>query len=179
MMTHKGAYRVKRLQFGVSVAPNLFQRFTDTRLARIPGALSFFDDILKVGNGEKQLAERLSHVLQRFAADGLRIKREKYMYNVDSLEFLGHQLTAEGIRPTDSKVRAIKNAPVPKTKVELQAFLGLLLFYSAFLRERATIAEPLHRLLKKDVEFKWTKTDNIAFEGVKKFIFKYFVSTLQ
>ncbi|XP_058038731.1 uncharacterized protein K02A2.6-like, partial [Ahaetulla prasina] len=77
------------------------------------------------------------------------------------------RIDREGIHPTESKVRAIRKAPVPKTKMELQAFLGLVNFYAVFLRNKATVAEPLHKLLAKTAAWSWGKAEARAFEGVK------------
>ncbi|XP_060092259.1 uncharacterized protein K02A2.6-like, partial [Heteronotia binoei] len=46
IVTHRGAFRVKRLQFGVSVAPGIFQSIMDSLLKGIPGVQPFFDDVL-------------------------------------------------------------------------------------------------------------------------------------
>lgn len=78
------------------------------------------------------------------------------MHNrVPQVEFLGYLIDGNGIQPTASKLRAIKEAPKPKTKAELQAFLGLLNFYGIFLKQKVTIAEPLHKLLGKMTAWKW------------------------
>ncbi|KAB0801764.1 hypothetical protein PPYR_03950 [Photinus pyralis] len=170
IITHKGAYRVRRLQFGVTVAPNLFQRFIDTRLNGITGVFPFFDDVLIVGKTEIELSNRLHEVLRRFAADGLRLKEDKCVFNVREIEFLGHRIDSHGIHPSEKKVRAIKEAPEPESKEQLQAFLGILSFYSGFLKDRATVAEPLYRLLDKTNTWKWTNRERNAFEAVKNLI---------
>ncbi|XP_058023851.1 LOW QUALITY PROTEIN: uncharacterized protein LOC131190532 [Ahaetulla prasina] len=73
----------------------------------------------------------------------------------------------KGIHPTESKVKAIRKAPAPKNKAELQAFLGLVNFYAVFLKNKATVAEPLHRLLGKNTVWSWGKSEHRAFEAVK------------
>uniref|UniRef100_A0A671TD66 Reverse transcriptase/retrotransposon-derived protein RNase H-like domain-containing protein n=1 Tax=Sinocyclocheilus anshuiensis TaxID=1608454 RepID=A0A671TD66_9TELE len=54
------------------------------------------------------------------------------------VEFLGFRVDKDGIKPTCEKVEAIQKAPPPRNKTELQAFLGLLNFYSCFLPNKAT-----------------------------------------
>lgn len=71
--------------------------------------------------------------------NGLRVKKEKCIFHANFIEFLGHKIDAEGVQPTTDKLKAIKEASRPKNKQELQAFLGLLSFYSAFLKNRATV----------------------------------------
>ncbi|XP_060518103.1 uncharacterized protein K02A2.6-like [Cylas formicarius] len=149
IITHKGPFRSKRLQFGVSVAPQIFQRFMDMRLTGIPGVLPYYDDILIVGHSETDLDRKVREVLTRFREDGLNLRRDKCIFHTKSIEFLGFSISAEGIRPTKEKVKAIVNAPAPTNKTELQAFLGLINFYHVFLEDKATIANPLHDLLHK------------------------------
>ncbi|XP_060546945.1 uncharacterized protein K02A2.6-like [Pantherophis guttatus] len=81
--------------------------------------------------------------------------------------FLGYLIDESGIRPTPGKLRAIKEAPPQKNKTELQAFLGLLNFYNIFLPQKATTAEPLHRLLDRKAEWKWGERERKAFEDIK------------
>ncbi|XP_015277779.1 PREDICTED: uncharacterized protein LOC107119720 [Gekko japonicus] len=71
------------------------------------------------------------------------------------------------LHPTDDKVKAIKEAPRPCNKKELQSFLGLLNFYHTFLPHKASVAAPLHALLHKDVKWRWGPEQERAFEGVK------------
>lgn len=66
------------------------------------------------------------------------------------MDFLGHQISTEGIKPLENKVIAIKNMKPPTDKRDLQVFLGGINFYARFIKNRATIAEPLHRLLDAD-----------------------------
>ncbi|KRY96917.1 putative mitochondrial protein -like protein, partial [Trichinella pseudospiralis] len=66
------------------------------------------------------------------------------------LNQISFEVDATGIHPAKAKVQAIHDAPTPKNKQQLQAFLGLLNFYYSFLKNKATVAEPLHRLLDKN-----------------------------
>lgn len=86
------------------------------------------------------------------------------------MNFLGYLVNGQGVRPTTEKVQAITQAPTPKNKEELQSFLGLLNFYHTFLYDKATVAEPLHRLLDKKATWRWTRQHDEAFKGVKKLL---------
>ncbi|XP_030380504.1 uncharacterized protein K02A2.6-like [Scaptodrosophila lebanonensis] len=152
--THKGAYKVTRLQFGISSAPGISQSFIENLLQNIHGVLPYFDDIVVMGKTEEELAERLIQVFSRFDKAGLRLRRDKCQFGVPSIEFLGFKNDACGIRPTTDKK-------------QLQSFLGLLNFYHAFLPQKATVAEPLHRLLDKHARWKWDGEHQRAFEEVK------------
>ncbi len=165
--THRGAFKCNRLQFGVSSAPGIFQRFIECLLQGIPGTFPYFDDILIKGATMQELSQRFRAVLKRFSEAGILLKQDKCIIGAEKIEYLGYQVDASGIRPRSEKVEAIHNAPVPKKKEELQAFLGLLNFYHAFLRNKASVAEPLHRLLDKAVPWNWLPIHDEAFRRVK------------
>ncbi|KRX12153.1 Uncharacterized protein T07_10948, partial [Trichinella nelsoni] len=99
IITHRGAFRVKRLQFGISAAPGIFQNVIDKTVAGIQGVLPYFDDILIAASDEKELANRLETVLHRFAKAGLRLKADKCKFCLPRVEFLGFEVDATGIHP--------------------------------------------------------------------------------
>lgn len=144
IVTHRGAFKCRRLQFGISVAPGLFQNLMERLLQGLPGAVPYFDDVLISASSRNELISRVRAVLLRFRESDLKLKKSKCMIGVPNVEFLGYLIDAKGIHPTPSKVATIKQAATPTCKAELQAFLGLLNFYSVFLPHKATVAEPLH-----------------------------------
>ena len=86
---------------------------------------------------------------------------------MSSVEYLGHRIDIQGLHPTEDKLRAIKDAPEPKNMGELKAFLGMLLYYSIFIPNMATVLAPLYQLLKQDVEWKWTAVEQATFKKAK------------
>ncbi|KRY28513.1 Transposon Tf2-9 polyprotein [Trichinella spiralis] len=170
IITHRGAFRAKRLQFGISAAPGIFQNVIDKTVAGIQGVLPYFNDILIAASDEKELANRLETVLHRFPKAGLRLKSDKCKFCLPRVEFLGFEVDATGIHPAKAKVQAIQDAPTPKNKQQLQAFLGLLNFYHSFLKNKATVAEQLHRLLDKNARWTWTGKHKKAFKDVKRLL---------
>lgn len=168
--TTKGLFKVKRLPFGISAAPAIFQRMMETTLAGIQGVSVYLDDIIVSGNNVKEHAQRLDEVLSRLSEKGLRLKQEKCRFGISSVEFLGHKIDAQGVHTTEEKVKAILEAPKPTDKTSLQAFLGLLAFYDRFLENRATVAAELYKLLEKNTPWKWEQKHQAAFEALKKMI---------
>ncbi|UYV60338.1 K02A2.6-like [Cordylochernes scorpioides] len=168
--THKGLFKVNRLPFGISCAPGIFQRRMESLIAKIPGVVVYLDDILVTGKDEMEHDLRLREVLKSIQRMGLTLKKEKCEYKKSSLIFLGCRIDAEGIHPTEEKCEAIKNFPKPENKKELQSFLGLLNFYSKFLKDRTTVLEPLHRLLNKINCWKWKEVEDRAFREAKNLI---------
>ena len=88
--THKGLYRYRRLPFGISSAPALFQRTMEQILQGIPGVVAFMDDIELTGATVEEHLDRLDQVLQRLEEHGLRLRKSKCEFLKDRVEYLGH-----------------------------------------------------------------------------------------
>ena len=168
--THRGLFRYTRLPFGVSSAPGIFQRAMENLLRGIRGVVVYIDDILITGVTNEEHKMALEEVLQRLETANLRLKKSKCRFMQDSVTFLGHKIDAKGIHPLPEKVRAICEAPTPKTVSELKAYLGLLTYYSRFLPNMATTLEPLYALLRSDNQWKWAEEQQEAFEASKKLL---------
>ena len=72
------------------------------------------------------------------------VKESKCFFAVHSLSFLGYQVSPEGLAPLPSKVSAIKNYQLPRTKRQLKAYLGMYQFYARFVKGYAELLQPLH-----------------------------------
>ncbi|KRY49757.1 Uncharacterized protein T03_12337 [Trichinella britovi] len=77
IITHKGAFKAKRLQFGIASAPGIFQRFMDSLLSNLEGVVPYFDDVLIVAESQHELLEVLRRVFDRLRDAGIRLNREK------------------------------------------------------------------------------------------------------
>ena len=170
IVTHRGAFKVKRLQFGILCAPGYFQALMEKLLFGIPGIFIYFDDIVIATKTREEFEVTLEMVLSRLKEAGLRLKREKCEFEVSEIEFLGFVISKEGIRPSETKFAAIQKYPEPKTKKELQQFLGLINFYAPFLKDKESVAEPLHRLLDKDRQWSWSNVTRKSFYETKKLL---------
>ena len=165
--THRGLYRYNRLPFGVASAPALFQRTMDTILQGLDGVICYIDDILISGKTEEEHLEILRKVLQRLKEHGIRLKKSKCEFLKPSVQYLGHRIDADGIHATDSKLKAITEAPTPKNLQELRSFLGLLNYYGRFIPRLSSLIHPLNELLRQDSTWKWTKACHKAFQEAK------------
>lgn len=165
--THRGLFRVTRLPFGVATAVAIFQRYMEELLAGLPMVHVYLDDIIVGGRTEEEHHRNLRAVLNRIQEDGVRLSKDKCAFGVSEVVFLGYRIDSQGIYPTEEKVKALKEAPAPKDKQQLQSFLGLLNFYNRFLRGAAHTLEPLHRLLGKDSPWRWGPDEDHAFINAK------------
>ena len=168
--THRGLYQYTRLPFGVASSPAIFQKVMDTILQGIQNVFCYLDDILITGPTEEIHLANLEEVLQRLQRYGIRAKRAKCAFMQPAVEYLGHKVDAQGLHTTDKKVEAVLKAPQPKNVTELRSFLGLLHYYHKFLPNLSSELKPLNRLLKSDINWKWTQECSEAFIKAKKLI---------
>ena len=93
----------------------------------------------------------------------------KCVFGAPSVSYLGHRIDNQGISPDQNKVEAVRLFPRPDTLTKLRAFLGMASFYRRFISNFASIARPLHNLLKKgaDVGKDWTQSHELAMLELK------------
>ena len=96
----------------------------------------------------------------------MRLKQEKCSFLLSSVEYLGHTISREGLKTSDSKVKAISNAPAPSNVSELRSFIGLVNYYGKFLPDLATTLTPLYDLLRAK-KWSWGKEQEESFREIK------------
>ena len=109
----------------------------------------------------------MSAVLQKLAAAGMKLKPDKCFFMLQEVEYLGHKISANGLEPTQEKVRAIAEAPPPRNVTQLKSFLGMLNYYGKFLPNLSTCLAPLYSLLQKRSHWSWGTKQHKAFEEAK------------
>ena len=166
--THKGLYRYKRLPFGVSSALGIFQRIMDQLLQGVKFTVCRLDDILISGGSPGEHLAILEDVFRRLQEHGIRLNPAKCIFFQSGLQFLGHWIDKNGIRPLPQKMDAVMQAKSPTNVTELKSYQGLLNYYGKFLPNLATTLHPLHDLLQKDRPWKWTEACETAFVNSKK-----------
>ena len=113
---------------------------------------------------------RLRNVLRRIRDSGLKLNKEKCMFNVSELTYLGHILTSEGVKPDPKKKRAITNMQFPQSKNELRTFPGMVNCLRKFVPNLSDITAPLRELLEKDCRWYFDKVHENAFNKLKSII---------
>jgi hypothetical protein len=129
----------------------------------------YIDDLMiYTKTDDIQEHERLGKkVLKRLEEHDLFAKPEKCTFGVKEVEFLGMIVSREGIKMDDSKVKAIREWPTPKTVRGVRSFLGLANFYHRFIEGYAQVARPLNDLTKKNTPFAWKEAQQTAFDTLK------------
>ena len=166
--THKGLYRFKRLSFGVNSAAEIFQESIRQALNGLNGVINFSDDILVYGRNKADHDSNLKNVFQRLREKNLTLNANKCKFRQDSIEFLGHIFTAEGMNPCPNKLQDIINIQPPKTISEVRSLIGMMNFCgSRFVPDYATLTHDLRQLTQKNSVFKWTRKHDKILQTLK------------
>lgn len=171
--TPNGRYRWLRMPFGISTAPEEYQRRQHEILEGLKGISNIADDILVYGCGdtiEEATADHDKHllaVLGRARENNLKFNEKKMRLRLPEVSYIGHLLTATGVQPDPEKIRAVVEMPRPQDKAGVQRFLGFVNYLARCLAQLSTVCEPLRRLTDKDAIWAWLPQHEQAIEKVK------------
>ena len=166
-ITPNGRYFYKRLPFGISSAPEIFQRTVEEILKGMDFVLCYFDDILVFSEDVNLHEKHLDDVLKKLHSHHLRLKKEKSQLRQTEIEFLGHIISGDGVKPDPGKVEALMNMPDPKNVAELQRLLGLVNFLGRYVPDLSSTLKPVTQLLVKDTAWSWEAPQRKALDKVK------------
>ncbi|KAE9114009.1 hypothetical protein PF010_g9861 [Phytophthora fragariae] len=169
-MTWRGLYKFVHMPFGLTNAPSTFQRMMNGVLRGLTWVtcLVYLDDIVVFTRGgiERHVVE-LANVLERLSQAGLTLKLKKGLFAAKSMEYLGHELSCDGVRPLPRLISAVQEFPRPTDAVEAKRFVHLTGYYRRFVEGFGSMMAPITKLLRKDAEWEWTPAQESAFEYVK------------
>jgi hypothetical protein len=150
--TYQSLYEFLVMPFGLTNAPATFQHVMNTifRDFLCKFVLVFMDDILVYSPTLADHIQHLTLVLQVLAKHQFFIKESKCLFTHQSLEYLGHVITSEGIATDPSKVAVVNQWPVLTNAKELRGFLGLAGYYRRFIKNYGIISHPFTNMLKKE-----------------------------
>lgn len=165
--THKGYFRYTRLPFGVCFAPSLFQATMDKILAGLPSTSAFIDDVISGASSTDSHLDILRSVFNCLRRSGVKTQLSKCRFMERSVSYLGHRIDAEGIHPTDERLRAIRDMSRPENRKQLKSFLGAINYYARFIPHLQSTCAPLHQLTRNDVPWTWSAEHDAIFTALK------------
>ena len=172
IITPFGLFEFPYMTFGLRNAAQTFQRFMDRVTIGLDFCFTYIDDILIASQNETQHKEHLRILFGRLQQHGIAINPNKCVFRQKSVNFLGHMISAEGIKPLPEKVQAIVDFQEPATEKGLRRFLGMLNFYNRFLKDIASIQAPLLKVISgrkrnNNAKIEWTPELKQSFRRVK------------
>ena len=158
-----------RVPFGLVNSGAYFSQLMSIILKGIKGVfvINYLDDILVYSEDFKSHLLHLKEVFRRLRHANLRLNLSKCEFVKTSVEYLGHVIDGNGLRPSPHKVAAIQNAPPPKNVRGVRSFVGLLSYYRRYISKFSEVAEPLINLTRKNTKFIWDDDCQKSFETLK------------
>ena len=166
-ITPFGRYCFKRLPFGISSAPEVFQRKMSEILNGLEGVVCLMDDVLVFGRNYEEHNKQLETVLQKLSESKVTLNREKCEFAQPEITFLGQVIDKNGVHPDPQKVEAITKIPVPNNRTEARRFLGMATQLSKFCPQLSEQAKPIRDLLSAKNEWLWGEPQQKSFDSIK------------
>jgi hypothetical protein len=163
-----GKYQYKRLPMSVKTSPGIFQRIMYELLGNIPNIQVYLDDSLITSNGKfEEHAAIMEQVLEILQKANFRANLRKCYCGGSKIDYLGYEITRDGIQPQTKKVEAILKLSTPKTKRQLGHLLGMINYYRDMWQKRSYMLAPLTGLVSPLVKYKWGEEQHKAFDYIK------------
>ncbi|GFY29442.1 retrovirus-related Pol polyprotein from transposon 412 [Trichonephila clavipes] len=165
----QGLWQFKVMPFGLCNAPATFERLMETMLKGLTfeACLIYLDDVIIGGRTFEEHLQNIQKVLSKLRDANLKLNPSKCKFFQKEVNYLGHIISAEGVRTDPEKVSAVKNWKRLENLRELRSFLGLCTYYRKFVRGFSNIAGPLHKLTESKQKFQWTKECEDSFLQLK------------
>lgn len=157
-VTPDGHFEYLRMPYGLANAPAVFQRAICATLGKLQYtiALVYMDDILIPSETVEQGLLYLEQILEVLQKSGFSLNISKCSFLQSKITYLGREISADGIRPSERKVEALTRVPSPSNVKQVRQFMGLAGYFRKFIADFARRTACINQLTKKDVPFTWT-----------------------
>jgi hypothetical protein len=171
----QGLYEWNVMPFGLTNAPAVFQRIMNEAFEEYlyDFVIIYIDDILIYSRNWKEHLEHIRKVFDVLRMIDMKVKLKKCEFGKKNIEYLGHVVGTDGIKPDKKKIEKVKNLKKPENITELRAILGLCGYYRKFVKDFSKIVKPMTELLKKDNAFEWNEKCEKALEILKEKLINY------
>jgi hypothetical protein len=139
-------------------------------LEGLEGVFVIMDDILVHATNQEDHDKRLKALLDRCRERGLKLNEKKSQIAVREVKYIGHILSADGVKPDPAKITAIDNLQPPTDKSGVRRIIGMVNYLMKFVPSLSEHLECLHKLTEKSTEFVWTEKEDRCFNKIKQLI---------
>ena len=168
--TLEGSFEPTVMFFRLTNSPATFQAMMNELLRDLinTGKVAvFIDDVIVGTETEEGHNELVTEIIKRLEENDLYVKPEKCKWKVRKVGFLGVVIGLEGIKMEKDKVKGVMEWLTQKYVKDIQKFLGLVNYYHRFIEGFASVARPLHDMVKKDEKWEWTEKQEEVFKELK------------
>ena len=166
-----GVYEFLRMPYGLCNAMATFQRLIQNCFGELnlTYALIYLDDVIVFSRTEEEHLHHLQVVFARFLEHGLKLKPSKCHFLQDEITFLGHEISANRMKPGTANLKAIAEMAPPKTYMEIREFTSMTGFFQWFIKGYSKIAKPLNDLLEGEASKLKSEELELTLEALKAF----------
>lgn len=170
-ITPYGLFQYCRMPFGLSGAPGTFQAVVEDMLQVLEAEdmLAYLDDVICFHSRFEDHLQGIERLLRAVRKARFKLSGKKCQLQTKSVNFLGHTIDQDGIRPQPEKIDIISQWTISRNETELRKFIGVCTFWRKFVKGFSQIAAPLHELLNK-LEYHWTPECDHAFNTLKELL---------
>lgn len=167
--TRYGLFEYLVMPFGLSNAPGNFQAHVNKCFSDMVDIFVqiYLDDFLIYSKTMEEHEIHVSRVLKRVIDRELQCNLKKCVFHADRVEFLGYEISANGVHMIHDRIDVIKTWLPPPDIKSLQSFLGFCNFYRGFIPRYSEITVPLTELTKKGTVYVWSDSCQRAFDELK------------
>jgi hypothetical protein len=150
----EGPVPLEEVSPGTNGRSSNYSRLMDVLLVDAENVLTYIDDVLVHSQTHEQHLKHLAAAIDKIRTANLRLNPRKCVFGSDSVEYLGHKLLGDGVRPGQDKAKAMQTAEPPQSVKELRSFCGLANYFRLYIVQFAIKAAPLFRLTRQDSDWK-------------------------
>ena len=165
-----GRYRWLRLPFGLKVSSEIFQKRLCMALEGLEGVQCVADDVIVYGRDRDDHNCNLRNLLSRCEEHGVRLNPDKCQFNVPEIKFLGHVVSASGLKADPTKIEAIVKMEAPTDVAAVERLRGTVTYLARYVPKLSEVMRPITILTHKDVEWSWGEAQDKAFRKLKKLL---------
>ena len=169
-ISRSGSWQWRVLPMGLCNSASTFQRLMNMVLAGLTytSCLVYLDDIIIMASTLEEHQARLEEVFRRIRTAKLKLRPDKCTILQKEVVFLGHVVSAAGIKVDERKMAVVREWERPRNLKEVRSYIGFCAYYKRYIKDFSSIARPLHALSKKNARFEWTTECQEAFEELRR-----------
>lgn len=174
-VTFSGKFEWNVMPFGLKNAPAIFQRALHRILRKHKldaFASNYMDDILIFSKDYQQHLGHIEKVFKTISAENIKLKRSKCNFAKSQVNYLGHTISLNQVKPLKSNIDVIMAIQPPKNIQEVQSFVGHVQYYREFIPNCSALLSPITNLLRKNSEFQWGAEQQNVFDTIKQMLVK-------
>jgi transposase InsO family protein len=172
-VTQQGHWQWKNMPFGLKTASAIFQRAIMSVIRKYnlsDFCVAYIDDILVFSKDYETHLKHVEQVMEVIKKEGWKLKLAKCNFAANETQYLGFKIKKNEVKPINDNLVSINKFPIPQSKKNVRQFLGKINYYHKYIPEASKLLEPLHNLLRKNIDFIWAKECQESFDRIKQYL---------